>query len=520
MRWTRLAAAISIVVAVCSACGAGPSERPGVAVEQQSPGSAGTTSTANAEDILPALAAPKGDLAWTDCTRSTLDTLGLGPGPNGLILECATFPAPIDAGGAVYGTFDMGALRARLPSTPADAAPLVLTSGSDRSSTSTLAGLAAAPAGGLLASRPIVAVDRRGIGTSQPFECMKPDTRRALADSAEFTMEYPNEIDAMAALSEKATIDCKDFLQPQEMAFDTAHSADDIEQLRLIWQVDAIGILGTGNGANVALAYAAKYPTRVARLVVDSPTGVNLDATTTTEQRVQGAEAALDAFAKRCIGLKCSLGPDPRAVITDLVGRSGNGMLGQISTNALLTGISGFLGSPRGDQQNQLRVLSDALSAAAAGDNAALSGIVASQEAALGSDGQFISRCTDGQQWPAQQRVRDLQTKWERQYPVFGRSAATEMLACTAWPVATPPKGISDLKLPVLALGGAADPVAGNTGAQSTTGAISGAGGRSATVNWLGWGHPATAHSGCAQAAVIDYADSGKLPPNGTVCPA
>ncbi|KAA0023428.1 alpha/beta hydrolase [Antrihabitans cavernicola] len=521
MRWTRLAAAISIVVAVCSACGAGPSERPGVAVEQQSPGSgsAGTT-TPNAADKLPALAKPKGDLAWRDCTRTTLDSLGLGAGPNGLILECADFPAPVDSSGAIYGTFNVGALRARLPQTPLDAAPLVLTSGSDRSSTATLAGLAAAPAGGLLAARPIVAVDRRGIGTSTPIDCIPADTRRALADNAEFTMEYPDAVTALAAFSEKATIACKDFLQPQELAFDAPHAADDLEQLRLVWQVDSLGIIGTGNGTNVALAYAAKYPTHVGRLIMDSPPGVNMDATTITEQRVQGAEAAVAAFSARCVGLKCSLGPDPHGAIIDLIKRAGNGGLGPISSNALLTALYGFLGSPRADQQNQLRALSDALSSAGTGDTAALSALIASQEAAIGSDGQFIARCSDGQQWPAQQRVRELQEKWDRLYPVFGKQAATSMLACTAWPVAPSPAGVTNLKIPVLALSGAADPVAGNAGLGSATGAVSGAGGRPSTVNWQGWGHPTLAHSGCAQAAAVAYADTGKLPPNGTVCPA
>ena len=59
-----------------------------------------------------------------------LDLWGLGTGPQGLILECAELSTPIDASGAIYGTFTAGAMRARLPATPLDAPPLVVTSGS------------------------------------------------------------------------------------------------------------------------------------------------------------------------------------------------------------------------------------------------------------------------------------------------------------------------------------------------------------------------------------------------------
>ena len=62
---------------------------------------------------------------------------------------------------------------------------MVLTSGDDRSSTAALAGLAAGPAAAVLAAHPVVAVDRRGVGSSQPVNCMPDDTRRGLADAGQ-----------------------------------------------------------------------------------------------------------------------------------------------------------------------------------------------------------------------------------------------------------------------------------------------------------------------------------------------
>jgi pimeloyl-ACP methyl ester carboxylesterase len=521
LRGLRSYAAVPVLLAVVAAtagCGAGPSNRPAVAVERVEPGSPVESGTSVAPPPpAPDLLVPETDLPWRDCTSDTLGSLGYGPGPAGLILECAELSAPIDSSGAALGTFTIGVTRARLPQTPLDAPPLVLTSGSNRASADTLAGLAAGPVASLLGARPIVALDRRGIGASTPIDCMPAAVRDELHDNAQGRLDQPV---AIAEASQAATVACKDFLQPHELAFDTAHAADDLEQLRLVWQVDTLGLLGTGNGAKVALSYAQRFPQHVGRLILDAPEAVGLDATTITEQQVQGAEAALTAFATRCTGLGCSLGPDPRAAVTDLVRRAGAGELGPISANALLTGVTGFLGSPRGDQINHVNELADALSAAGRSDYAPLSGLIEREQAATANDGEFVSRCTDGQQWPPVEKVRGLAENWKQQYPVFGEQAALAMLSCSAWPAAPAPPLPGALDIPVLVTRTIADPVVGAGGISSVTGAITNSGGRPSVIEWRGYGHPVTTHSGCAQQAIIEYAASAKLPSNGTACPA
>jgi len=68
----------------------------------------------------------------------------------------------------------------------------------------------------------------------------------------------------LAAVSISVTNACKDYLQPQELTYDAAHAADDLDQLRGQWQIDRIGIIGIGNGALVATSYAGKYPDHLA----------------------------------------------------------------------------------------------------------------------------------------------------------------------------------------------------------------------------------------------------------------
>lgn len=518
MRWTRAAVLAATLSIVTAGCGAGPSDRPGVAVQR--PPVAGTATTSAAPAPPPNAELPRTDLSWRECTQPTLDQLGLGPAPAGLVLDCAEYSTPIDSTGAVLGSFRAGALRARLAQTPADAPPLVLTSGSDRSSSATLAGLAAGPASALLAARPIVAVDRRGIGSSQPIDCLPPEIRRGLADNAQSGPGAGDPVARMTKLSQDGTIACRDFLQPYEGTFDAPHAADDIEQLRRQWQVDHIALLGTGNGAKVALSYARKYGDHVARLVLDSPEPVGTDAVTRAEQAVQGAEAALTAFAQRCVGVGCSLGADPRAAVTDLVNRAATGEFGDISANALLTAVSGFLGSPRADQATRVTELSDALAAAGRGDRGPLNNLIRREAAATESDGQFVNRCTDTQLPPTPDKANELARTWAGKYPVFGKAAAIALMECAAWPVSTPPALPEKVGIPVLVLGGVADPVVGNGGQSSVTGAIGSAGARHAALSWQGFGHPVSTHSGCAQRAVLDYLKDGKLPADGTACPA
>ncbi|MGW6375929.1 alpha/beta hydrolase [Rhodococcus sp. NPDC055112] len=512
---------LAVALAVCCACSAGPSVRPDVAVAQR-PGET-TGRTADAEQEPPPLEVPRTDLDWSDCTRTTLDTLGLGPGPAGLIIECAQLAAPIDPSSSIPGTFSLGVSRARLPQTPADAGPLVLTSGADRASTATLAALAAGPITDLLATRPVVAVDRRGIGTSTTIECIDtPGLRRAMLDLGQFSPPDPDGGDAadkVMTLSRDATVGCTDFLQPQELAFDAAHAADDLEQLRKAWGVERLGLFTTGNGAAVGLSYAAQHPDRLSRLVLDAPGSVRADAVTTAESRVAGQEAALAAFARQCAALDCALGPDPRSAVADLVRRASAGELTPVSSNGLLTALTGFLGAPRGDQQARIREFSDVLAAAGRGDIGPLDSLIGHTAVATDSDGQFIARCSDGHQWPTPGRARELRTTWAEQYPVFGPDTALSLLLCTAWPTTPPPELPSTLDVAVLTLSGAADPVVGSAGAGSVTGAVAAAGAANSTVAWLGSGHPVSTHSGCGQLAIADYARTGVLPPDGGACP-
>lgn len=516
MHWTRTLLAASLTVLV-AACGAGPSLRPGVAVRHP-PGSGPATQAHPA--VPPGPQRPVSDLpGWHDCAGPTFTRLGLGSPPGGLIFECTEYTTPIDSGGSIIGTFATAVARARSPQTPADAPPVILTSGNNESSIATLAGLAAGGSDAM-AAHPIVAVDRRGTGGSQPIDCIPSDARRGLADAGQFTPEGGDPIDAVAKYGRDATVACQDFLQPYQGTFDAPHAADDIEELRRQWHVDRIALWGTGNGARVAMSYAAKFGDHLARLIVDSPEPVGVDAVTRAQQRVEGSEAALSAFAQRCAAVNCALGADPRATIADIVRRAGTGGVGDVSAAALVSVITQFLGDPQADQANHVTDLADAIAGVGRGDRGPFDKLVQRQSAGRSFDGWFVTDCSDSQQPATPPRAKELATQWDGRSPVFGKVTAAWLMTCTAWPVSDAPPLPTKLDLPVLVLGTAADPVTGGAGRPSVTGALNVAGARTATVEWQGWGHPVVPHSRCAQQYLTRYLTDATLPDDGTACPA
>ncbi|MBF6842109.1 alpha/beta fold hydrolase, partial [Acinetobacter baumannii] len=132
----------------------------------------------------------------------------------------------------------------------------------------------------------------------------------------------------------------------------------------------ALALVGIGNGAQTALAYAGSHPDKVARLILDSPLPLGMSSEAAAEQRVRGQQAALDAFATQCAAVNCALGPDPKGAVDALLTAARNGRgPGGASVAALTTAIVTALGFPNGDRVASTTSLADTLAAARAGDN-------------------------------------------------------------------------------------------------------------------------------------------------------
>src|SRR4051794_11989709 len=315
----------------------------------------------------PAIEAPKNDLSWRNCTSQAFNDSAIQPLP-GVTLDCASYDADLDSINGATGTVSIGVVRARSVQTPDDAGPLVMTTGSDLPTSVQLPVWLSRAGTDVLKTHPIVAVDRRGMGMSGALDCRDLFDRQEMLDQAQF-QSGDDAVANLGAITQAATTSCTDTIAPGDSAYNNAHAAEDIERLRSTWDVPNIALLGIGNGAQVALAYAGSHPNKVARLVLDSPLPLAISAEATMEQRVKGEQAALDAWAAQCVATNCPLAPDPKGAIDSLLAaaRSGSGP-GGASVSSVSDAISTALAYPRGDRVNSGNDLAAAVAAARTGN--------------------------------------------------------------------------------------------------------------------------------------------------------
>jgi pimeloyl-ACP methyl ester carboxylesterase len=509
----------TVASVILAGCAPGLAANPRYATDSGAQPQGAPETTAKPPEGPPAIVAPKNELSWQDCTSRTFSTAAVAPMP-GVTLECASYDADLDSISGAAGTVSIGVVRARSSATPTDAGPLVMTTGADMPSSIQLPVWLSHAGADVLKSHPVVAVDRRGMGMSGDLDCRDLLDRREMLDQAQFA-SGDDPVANLSAIAQTATTMCTDAIAPGDSAYDNAHAAEDIERLRSTWDVPALALLGVGNGAQVALAYAGAHPNKVARLILDSPLPLAVGSQAAAEQEVKGQQAALDAFAAQCAAAACPLGPDPKGAIDALMksARSSNGV-GGISAASVASAITTALGFPKGDRAASTNALASALAAARDGDTGRLQSLVTDAETLRHSDGQFVNTCSDSLDRPTPDRVRELVVAWGKLYPQFGTVAALTLVKCLNWPSGSSPTDPKELKIPVLLLGVQNDPIVGNEGVAAVAATIINAGAANKRVIWQGVGHGASIYSPCALPPVLAYVDSGKLPATDTYCPA
>jgi pimeloyl-ACP methyl ester carboxylesterase len=479
----------------------------------------GQPPTTSTEAGPPPIETPKNDLSWRDCTSRVFSDAAV-PAMPGVTLDCASYDAELDPIKGANGTVSIGVVRATGVDTPADAGPLVVTTGTDLPSSTQLPVWLSRSGADVLKSHPIVAVDRRGTGMSEPIDCRDLFDRQEMIDQTQFE-PGDDPVAKMITIVQTATTSCTDTIAPGDSAYGNAHAAEDIERLRSTWDVPTLALLGVGNGAQVALAYAGAHPDKVSRLVLDSPLPLAISAEAAAEQKVKGQQAALDTFAAQCAATNCPLGPDPKGAVDALLSaaRNGNGPNGA-SVAAVADAISTALAFPRGDRPTATNDLAAAIAGARGGDTNAMTNLINQADTMRQTDGQFVNGCSDALNRPTPDRVRELVVAWNKLYPQFGTVGALRMVNCLSWPSGSASEDPKDLKIPVMLLGVQNDPIVGNEGVAAVAATVINAGTNSKRVIWQGIGHGASIYAACALPPVLGYLESGKLPETDTFCPA
>jgi pimeloyl-ACP methyl ester carboxylesterase len=197
---------------------------------------------------LVALAAAAVLLALPGTAQAQLDLKRCGP------IQCGRVAVPLDRSGATPGSVSLYVQRQRSRRRPGRGVTMLLAGGPGQPSTFAYNDGSDDPYGEFGALSPrndIVAFDGRGTGRSGLLRC--PELERA------------NLVDAGSAAAA-----CARRLGPRRAFYRTSDTVEDMEAVRAALGVDKLTLVGVSYGTFLAQAYAARYPTHVDRVLLDS----------------------------------------------------------------------------------------------------------------------------------------------------------------------------------------------------------------------------------------------------------
>ena len=169
-------------------------------------------------------------------------------------VECGRLAVPLDRSGVTPGGISLYVERQRARRRPARGVSLLLAGGPGQPSTFAYNDGTSDPYGEFRSMTPdndVVVFDGRGTGRSGLLRCP--------------ALERANLVDAGAEAAA-----CAARLGPRRAFYRTSDSVDDIEAVRAALGVDKLTLIGVSYGTFLAQAYAARYPTHVERVLLDS----------------------------------------------------------------------------------------------------------------------------------------------------------------------------------------------------------------------------------------------------------
>ncbi|GAA4791955.1 alpha/beta hydrolase [Streptomyces ziwulingensis] len=456
-------------------------------------------------------------------------------------LQCAKVTVPLDYAAPRRGTLDLALARYR--ATGDRRGSVLLNFGGPGGS-----GVSELAAGGadfmhLTNGYDVVTFDPRGVGRSSPVSCGPGSVEIMEATDGDEEMNDPE--DVLRRLR-AAAAQCTEHSGPVLPHIGTVDAARDLDVIRRALGDDKLNYLGFSYGTRLGAVYAARFPDRVGRLVLD---GVDTLTEPLTEQGAAGAagqQIALERFLDWCVeDIACPFGQDAREARRqvvrlvqsldedpvpsafaepftgqDLVGALGQALysrqlwpsleraVAQLVEDGDSRGLEGFLsgGVAFPVRQGRDAGLTDEADVPLDNLPAALMAI----------------NCADDPDRPSAEQVTGslarLRSEYEQASPVFGRYRLTQVLMCYGRPRGTDyiRDEVKSLDTPELLLVGTrGDPATPYRWTRETAARL----GPSAVVlDNKGDGHTGYASSECVHRKVDDFLLYGSLPPSGSSC--
>ena len=382
----------------------------------------------------------------------------------------------------------------------------------------------------VLAAYDLVAFDPRGVQHSSPVTCVDPEE---LDEITAWVPDWSTDegIAEAAARSGEIGEACLERTGPLVAHVDTVSAARDMDVLRAVLGDEALTYLGYSYGTELGSAYAALYPERVGRLVLDGAVDPTLDSGEVAAGQAAGFEGALRAYVADCqAGPACPLDGDVDAGLAQ-IGR----MFDRIRANPLPTGtdrevtvalaFSGVAATLY--SQASWKVLTRALTAAIdEGDGSVLLELADSYYGRQ-EDGTYTSNqneaftailCLDDRPSADPDDMRADAAAVAEVAPTVGEFFAYGGASCAQWPVPSAPSPESydaPGAAPILVIGTTNDPATPYAWAEQLADLLS----SGVLLTYEGEGHTAYGRSNrCIKDAVDTYLLTGEPPADGTRC--
>ncbi|WP_030896188.1 MULTISPECIES: alpha/beta hydrolase [unclassified Streptomyces] len=456
-------------------------------------------------------------------------------------LQCGKVTVPLDYGKPGRGTLDLAVARYR--ATGESRGSVLLNFGGPGGQGVGQLAMAGQDFMGLTNGYDVVGFDPRGVGRSSPVSC-----GNAAGGALDATDSSTDVADPQAVLDRlrEAAAECTEHSGPVLPHIGTVNAARDLDVIRAALGDDKLNYLGFSYGSRLGAVYAAQFPGKVGRMVLD---GVDTLTEPLSEQgvvRAQGQQTALENFLTWCTqDIACPFGQNPREAREDVVRvvesldedpvptDFGEAFSGQDFAGALAQGLYSRELWPS-LQRAIAQLLEDGdtrgLEAFASGGvvlpplRAPHRGLVDPEDVPLDNlpAALMAINCADDPDRPgAAQVTRDLgrlRARYEQASPVFGRYRLTQVLMCYGRPKGTDfiREDVKDLDTPrMLLVGTRGDPA---TPYRWTVETAERLGSSAVVLDNRAEGHTGYGSSKCVHRKVDAFLLYGTLPPDGSSC--
>lgn len=454
-------------------------------------------------------------LAWTDCEND---------------LQCASVTVPLDWDDPDGDTIQIAVARHR--ATGDRIGSLLINPGGPGGSGIDALSTIAMPSFGeqVVASYDLVGFDPRGVGQSTAVDCVDGPQMDELV-SADYDFSTDKGIaqaeQAYAALGEA----CLKRTGPLLEHVDTVSAARDMDVLRAVLGDETLTYVGYSYGTELGATYAALFPDKVGRLVLDGAVDPTLSDLDLSRGQAAGFENALRAYVADCqAGTGCPLTgsvDDGMAQVADVMERARRTPL-PTGTDRALTGSLAFSGIAVTlyDEASWSYLTMGLAEAIDSGQGSVLLQL-ADIYNDRASDGTYTTNsmvafwsigCADARSTADVAQMRADAAEIEAAAPTVGSYFGYGGVLCAQWPVPEA-GGLDDYSAagsaPIVVIGTTNDPATPYEWAESLTATLDSA----TLLTYEGEGHTAYGRSNsCVGDAVDAYLIDGTVPAEGTRC--